>query len=442
MAKDTLLSLRNSTMYSVFVRNYSDAGTFRALEEDLPRIRALGTDIIWLMPIHPTGEKNRKGALGSPYAIRDYRAINPEYGTIEDFAHLVDAIHAQGMKCIIDVVYNHTSPDSVLSADHPEYFYHLPDGSFGNRVGDWWDVIDLDYSNAGLWTYQIETLKIWAQYVDGFRCDVAPLVPVGFWNRAREEVASVRPGCIWLAESAEPAFMTFGRSSGIPMASDGELYSAFDLCYDYDAYPTFDGVLTGKNSLSDYAGELNRQEIIYPANYVKLRFLENHDRLRASYLIRDPKALVSWTAFNAFQKGCTLIYNGQEKGVTHTPGLFDKDTIDWNHGTIDLSDLMARLSVIRKDPIFADSTYHVRAEGDTLIATHTENPKSPVDPAGGRMVGVFETKGVPAVLSVRKIVPDGIYENLIDHTKIEVAQGHLSTDGSPIILKVEGKENG
>ena len=210
MAVDTEKTLRNQVLYSIYVRNYSEAGTFAAVQADLDRIKALGTDIIWLLPIHPTGEKHRKGTLGSPYAIRDYRAVNPEFGTLDDFRHLVDAIHDRGMKCIIDVVYNHTSPDSWLAEHHPEWFFHKPDGSLGNRFGDWWDVADLDYSHKELWEYQIETLKYWARLVDGFRCDVAPLVPLEFWKRAREEVAAVRPGCFWLCESVERGFVRRG----------------------------------------------------------------------------------------------------------------------------------------------------------------------------------------------------------------------------------------
>ena len=173
MAFDTDTSLQNQIIYSVFVRNHTKEGTFRGLISDLDRIRSLGTDIIWLMPIHPIGEMKRKGSLGSPYANRDYRSINPEYGTIEDFRALADAVHARGMLIMIDVVYNHTSPDSVLWNEHPEFFYKKPDGRPGNHVGEWTDVIDLEYNNRELWDYQIETLKGWADIVDGFRCDVA-----------------------------------------------------------------------------------------------------------------------------------------------------------------------------------------------------------------------------------------------------------------------------
>ena len=194
MAANTDPRLQNQVIYSIYVRNHTSEGTFRAVIPDLDRIRALGTDIIWLMPIHPIGVEGKKGTLGCPYANRDYRAVNPAYGTMEDFEALVREIHAHGMKCMIDVVYNHTSPDSVLYREHPEYFYRGPDGKPGNKLGDWADVIDLDYSNRGLWQYLTDTLVMWAGLVDGFRCDVASFVPVEFWLQARAAVARTASG--------------------------------------------------------------------------------------------------------------------------------------------------------------------------------------------------------------------------------------------------------
>ena len=224
MSLETNPALRRSVIYELYVRSHTPQGTFRAVEPDLPRIRALGTDILWLMPIHPIGEANRKGSMGCPYANRDYRTVNPEYGTLEDFLHLVDAIHDNGMKCIIDVVYNHTSPDATLVALHPEYYYHKPDGSRGNKVGDWTDVVDLDYAVPGLWDYQIESLCYWAQYVDGFRCDVASTVPVAFWRKARQAVERVRPGAIWLGESVHLEHILAFRRQGFYAATDNELF--------------------------------------------------------------------------------------------------------------------------------------------------------------------------------------------------------------------------
>ena len=175
MAKETNAALQKQVIYSVYVRNHTPEGTFAAVAGDLDRIRALGTDIIWFMPIHPIGIVGKKGTLGCPYANRDYRSVNTEYGTLDDFKALVGEIHARGMKCMIDVVYNHTSPDSVLYNEHPEFFYYNAAGKPGNKMGDWADVIDLDYNNRALWQYLTDTLVMWAKIVDGFRCDVAPL---------------------------------------------------------------------------------------------------------------------------------------------------------------------------------------------------------------------------------------------------------------------------
>ncbi|MBQ3417044.1 MAG: alpha-amylase [Ruminococcus sp.] len=426
MATQTSKTLRNQVMYQIFVRNFSEEGTFEKVREKLPDIQALGVDIIWLMPIHPVGRLQRKGSLGSPYAISDYRAVNPEFGTMEDFKRLVQEIHALGMKCIIDVVYNHTSPDSVLSKEHPEWFYHKEDGSFGNRVGDWSDIIDLDYSNKELWDYQIETLKMWAQTVDGFRCDVAPLIPLDFWLKAREEVEKVREGAIWLSESIEPEFITHMRGRGLTALSDGEIFRAFDLCYDYDIYHELSDHLSGKTALSRYCESVNRQEYTYPDNYVKLRFLENHDVPRARFLIPDLRALRNWTAFLYFQKGLTLIYAGQERGVSHLPSLFDKDTVDFScTEDEDLRGLMKRLYEIKKDSVFTDSVYRVKAQdGRFLSATHTAS--------GKKALGVFSVRGETGFVAVD--FPDGFYTNLIDGSTVEVFRGGVQSYGEPIIL--------
>lgn len=426
MAVNTSESYRELVMYSVFVRNYSEEGTFEGVRKDLDRIKALGVDIIWLLPIHPVGKKARKGTLGSPYAISDYRGINPEFGTLDDFRRLVAAIHERGMKCVIDVVYNHTSPDSWLAVNHPEWFYHKPDGSFGNRIGDWSDVIDLDYGNKELWDYQIETLKMWAEIVDGFRCDVAPLVPLEFWLRARREVEEVRPGCFWLCESVEPEFITATRAQGMASLSDAELYQAFDAAYEYDIYDSFRGCLTGKNTLERYAGDICRQEYIYPENYVKLRFLENHDRPRAAFLLPDEGRLLAWTAFAYFQKGMTLIYAGQEKGVKHLPSLFDADRVQWDTGR-DFSALMSRLHEIKKDPLFARSSYEVRAlPGGVLMASHSSG--------GRRCVGIFPVSGGSALVDAA--LPDGLYTDLISGDTVEVHAGMVDVDGRAVIINI------
>ena len=428
MAIKTGIGLRNLTLYSVYIRNHSEEGTFRALERDLDRIKALGVDIIWLLPIHPIGKKNRKGSLGSPYAIADYRKINPEYGTYEDFVSLVSEIHRRGMKCIIDVVYNHTSPDSWLAENHGEWFFRKADGSFGNKAGAWLDVIDLDYGEAALWDYQIETLKTWAGLVDGFRCDVASLIPLDFWLRARDEVSEVNPDCIWLSESVDPSFISYNRSLGFTCLSDSEIFGAFDISYDYDIYHRYKGYLEGKNSLAEYAEKINNQEVIYPVNYVKLRCLENHDQCRVKFLVTDEKALLNWTAFLYFQKGMTMIYAGQETGNEHRPSLFEKDTVDWNTGC-NLSEFMAALYRIKKDPVFANSRYSVTAlPGDILLAVHKGQGRS--------IYGVFSLKGLPSPVPVD--IYEGTFINLIDGAAFRIEDSKLSCRGAPLIFEYPG----
>jgi glycosidase len=425
MAVDTPKSYRNQVMYSVYVRNHTPEGTFQALRADLPRIRDLGVDIIWLMPIHPIGKKARKGTLGSPYAISDYRAVNPEYGTMEDFRALVEDIHGLGMKCIIDVVYNHTSPDSWLVENHPEWFYHKADGSFGNHVGDWSDIVDLDYTQTDLWDYQIETLKMWAGIVDGFRCDVAPMVPLRFWLKARAEVEKVHPGCFWLSESIEPEFIRYLRGQGLVAHSDAEIFQAFDVAYDYDIFGIFRGYLQGKLPLSAYADAVTRQESMYPENYVKLRYLENHDVARAAQIIPDEKARQNWTAFQYFQKGLTMLYGGQEVDAVHRPGLFDKDDVNWSSGH-NQSNLLRRLAELKKEPLLAVGSYCVTAlPRDILLAVYEKD--------GQKLMGVFSVRGEASLVEVG--LPDGQYENLISGDMVDVYGGCLGTNGTPVVIR-------
>lgn len=425
MAKGTSKKHRNKVMYSIFVRNYSEEGNFNAVKRDIGRIKKLGVDIIWLLPIHPIGKAARKGRMGSPYAISDYRKINPEYGTLEDFIALVEVIHDHDMKCIIDVVYNHTSPDSWLAQNHPEWFYQREDGSFGNKVGEWHDVIDLDYSHMELWDYQIETLKQWAQIVDGFRCDVAPLIPLDFWLKARQEVEAVHPECLWLSESVEPIFTVENRDRGLISLSDSEIFQAFDVSYEYDIFAYFRGYLEGRCSLSEYAHMINQQEAIYPDNYVKLRYLENHDNLRSAFIIPDELSLYNWTAFIYFQKGMTLLYAGQEARDSHLPDLFDKDVVRWDSGT-DMSLFLSKLYAIKKHSGLTVSRYDVQAlPHGILYARHRFGER--------QITGVFSVKGQVSLLPTA--VADGVYTNLIDNSEVEIKSGKLSCKGKPIIFE-------
>lgn len=426
MAYQTSNSLRDSVIYSVYVRNHTEQGTFLSLIPDLDRIKALGADIIWLMPIHPIGVKGRKGSLGCPYANQDYRSVNPEYGTMDDFRRLMDEVHNRGMKCLIDVVYNHTSPDSVLTQEHPEFFYRRPDGTMGNHVGDWTDVVDLDYGCRSLWDYQIESLVMWAGIVDGFRCDVASFVPVEFWLEARKAVEKVNPECIWLAETVHSGFGHRSRQMGLYSANDYDMFQAFDMEYDYDIREVFDRYLAGKTKLSNYMDVLNFQECAYPMNYNKMRCLENHDQPRIASFVKDKAALLNFNAFLFFLKGTTLLYAGQEYQCEHVPSLFEKDVFSRKDAK-DISDNLRMLSDCKRMYLSCEDGFSGRADDENDIAVLERNDGKM------RKLGIFSLKGKSAEISIDW--PDGTYFNLLSQEEITVKDGKLFCSGDPIWLK-------
>ena len=425
MAMSTNIGLRSDVIYSIYVRNHTEEGTFLSIIPDLDRIKALGTDIIWFLPIHPIGVKNKKGSLGCPYANRDYRSVNPAYGTMEDFQALVAQIHRRGMKCIIDVVYNHTSPDSVLTQEHPEFFYRKPDGSMGNHVGDWTDVVDLDYTCKELWDYQIESLTMWAGIVDGFRCDVASFLPVEFWCRAREAAAKVNPDCIWLAETVHSGFAIFNRKNGLYCASDYEMFRAFDLEYDYDTREVFDRYLKGEVTLSHYLDMLNFQECLYPENYIKMRCLENHDQPRIASFIREEKVLENYTAFLYFLKGTTLLYAGQEYRNDHVPSLFEKEVISRDR-SLDITPWLQKMYRIKKELLSCEDYFTAKADDKHDIAILTRDDNKTVK------LGIFSMKAQAANVAVD--APDGSYTDHISGETVIVEKGVLHTDGRPVII--------
>ena len=428
MARNTDPALQNQVIYSVYVRAHTPEGTFNAVAPDLDRIRALGVDYIWFMPIHPIGVKGKKGSLGCPYANRDYRDVNPAYGTMGDFKHLCDEIHARGMKVMIDVVYNHTSPDSVLWERHPEFFYKRPDGSPGNKVGDWTDVIDLDYNVPALWDYQIESLCQWARLVDGFRCDVASFVPVDFWKKARAAVEAVHPGVVWLAETVHREHGAYSRSIGMYSARDTEAFEAFDMEYEYDIRTVFERTLRGEAPLSQWTDLLEFQEAVYPANYNKLRFLENHDVPRIASFIPDESDLENYTAMLYFLKGATLLYAGQEWEDAHLPSLFEQEPIHRDTGR-DLTPLLQTLYRIKREELAPDDAFFARALDKVNVAVMERvNPDA-------RKLGVFSLRSRP--VSVDLDVPDGSYVNLVDGSRVTVLKGALRCDGKPIIFRVD-----
>ena len=428
MAQDTPHKYRNLVLYEVYVRNHGPSGTFADVEADLERIRDLGVDVVWFMPIHPIGQVGKKGSLGCPYSIADYREVNPEYGTKADFRRLVQRAHQLGLKVMIDVVYNHTAHDSVLVREHPEWFHQDENGRPVTTVPEWSDVIDLVHPNDELTAYLIETLQMWAGLgVDGFRCDVASLLPIAFWEQARRAVSEIRPGVIWLAESVHAAFLESRRAEGLSGHSDGELYGAFDVTYDYDIWPIWEAAVDGVVPVARYLEMLRYQGGIYPENYVKLRCVENHDNPRITARAPSPAQALAWTAFQAFNKGAFLIYAGQESAVTHKPSLFDIDKIDW--GDYSLQPLLRTLSLLKKDPAQMDGHFVLLSGEPAIQATWYQR--------GNGLYGVFNVSGEEGDVAVR--LPDGSYADLLGGGPVQVEQGRMALPKSAAIVRYAEK---
>lgn len=329
MAKDTSNWLKSAVIYEIFTRNHSKEGNIESLVNDLERIKDIGVDIIWLMPIHPIGSLGRKGSAGCPYSIKDYTKINKELGNKEDLKFFISEAHRLNLKVIIDVVYNHTSNDSVLINEYPDWF--LKSKGMQRKIDDWEDVSDLDYSDRGLWDYLIKALEKWVGIgVDGFRCDVASLVPIEFWLEAKNYLDK-KKDIIWLAESVELSFIKHIRERGFIGHSDPEIHQVFDISYDYDGYSYLKPYLHGFSPIADYVEYLYLQECLYPINYSKLRFIENHDIKRIAS-ITNVDRLKNLTVFYNLIPGAPLIYAGQEYAINHSPNLFEIDPINWEEG--------------------------------------------------------------------------------------------------------------
>jgi len=325
---------KNATIYQLNTRQFSPEGTFRAAEKQLPRLKALGIDIIWLMPIHPIGEMHRKGTLGSPYSVRDYFGVNPEFGTLDDLKHFVDAAHAEGMYVILDWVANHTAWDNPMRTEHPEWYERDYKGDF--RPTPWWDwsdIIDLDYNQRGVREYMTRALKYWVREadIDGYRCDVAGFVPVDFWNNARKELDAIKP-----------VFMLAEWESRDLHAE------AFDMTYAWSWQETVKKIVHGDAKLDALRVYYSWRESAYPKEAYRMTFISNHDKNSwdGTQFELFGDGLETAITLSVVGDGFPLLYNGQEAGNTKRLAFFEKDPIEWRPHPI--GDLYKKLFALKK----------------------------------------------------------------------------------------------
>ncbi len=312
--------IQKSTIYEVHLRQYTRQGTIKAFYEHLPRLKALGIEILWLMPVQPVGIKKRKGQLGSPYSIRDYISVNPDLGTLDDIKDLVVKAHEMDMFVILDWVANHTAWDHTWIEQYPEFYSKDKDGNIIHPANtDWFDVAHLNYKHPDLRYKMIEALKYWITEasVDGFRCDMAHLVPTSFWEVARFELNKLKP-VFMLAEAEIPEL----------------LYKAFDANYNWPLLHLMHDIAKGHRTVKNLDSFFNEDKMKYPVHAFRLNFTTNHDENKNAgpALERFGKSFEAFTVLTFTAPGIPLIFSGQEVGINRKLNFFDKDEIDWDSG--------------------------------------------------------------------------------------------------------------
>lgn len=364
---------RKASIYEVNIRQHTPEGTFNAFRAKLPELKELGVNILWIMPVQPIGMENRKGGLGSYYSIQNYTAVNPEFGTMEDFKNLVNASHDAGFKVILDWVGNHTAWDAVWMESHPEWYTHNDEGQIIAPVEDWSDVADLNYDNQDMRKAMIDALKFWVNEtnIDGYRCDVAMMVPMDFWDEARVTLDSIKP-VFMLAEAEGAEFHE----------------KAFDMTYGWEFHHIMNQIAKGEMTIADIATYQAKVDTTYPDDAYRMFFTTNHDENSWNGTVfermaDDYKPMFVLAA--TYPNGMPLIYSGQEYGLNKRLRFFDKDTVTASDSTL-FSFYQKVIALKMSHPALLNGS----EQGDYQII--------PTDPAGEVLAYTREKNGASIVV--------------------------------------------
>ncbi|MDZ7588891.1 MAG: alpha-amylase family glycosyl hydrolase [Parasphingorhabdus sp.] len=413
---------RDAILYQINTRQFTREGTFRAAERELPRLKALGVDIIWLMPIHPIGKENRKGSLGSPYSVQDYYAVNPEFGTKEDLRHFVSSAHAQGFKVILDLVANHTAWDNQLRIDHPDWYEKDWKGDF--RPTPWWDwsdIIDLDWSQPGVREHVGGAMEYWVREfgIDGYRADVAGYVPIDFWESERARLDAIRP-VFMLAE---------WKTSELTRR-------AFDAVYAWEWHVTAKQIAKGDADATAFYGYYAENESAWPREAMRLTYIENHDsnawegtQYENSRLLPCPPP----SRCPPPAKALATIYNGQEACNSRRLEFFEKDPIMWDAvKDCSLGTLFRDLIAFRRYPRLAKwlewGARMEKVDNDKpkqLFAWLRRDDKN-------KVLGLFNLSNAPVSAKLADAHSAGTYRDFATGKTVEV------TSGDTVILPAWG----
>lgn len=350
--------IANTNIYEVNIRQYSAEGSFNAFAANLPRLKDMGVEVLWIMPIHPIGKINRKGSLGSYYSIADFKGVNPEFGTAADFKSLVQQAHALGMKVIMDWVANHAAWDNVWTKDHPEYFVRDEAGNFKPPY-DWTDVIQIDHNSEAEQDAMIGAMQYWVTEfdIDGFRADLAHLTPLAFWKKARTAIEPLKPNLFWLAESEEINY-----------------HEVFDATFTWEWMHRTEDFYKGSADLSSLYQVLAKYDAEFPETAHRMYFTSNHDEntWNGTGAEKYGDMLKCLSVFSCTWNGMPMIYSGEEMPNPKRLQFFEKDAIDWT-GENKLHTFYKTLLTLHKNnPALrsadaAVSTFHIITEGGKNI---------------------------------------------------------------------------
>jgi glycosidase len=398
---------RNATIYEANIRQYTPEGTFRAFEKHLPRLKKMGIDIIWIMPVNPIGNEKRKGTLGSEYSVKDYYGINPEFGDAEDFRHLVKAIHGTGMHVILDWVANHSSWDNPLAKQHPEWYSKSPEGHFQPTPWyDWDDVIDFDYDKPALRKYMADAMAYWvkAYDIDGFRCDVAGFIPVDFWEGIRARLDRIKP-VFMLAE----------------WESRDLHRHAFDMTYSWSLYDKMKAAAHDQNAFPSLVEYMAHDVNTWPRDAYRMTFTDNHDKnsWEGNPVSNFGDALEAAVVLAGTVNGMPLVYSGQEAGLDRSLRFFDKDTIVWKPDA--LSSLYAALFSLKH----RNHALWNGASGGAMVRIINDRPAQVLSfsrtMGGDKVVCVINYSPKAAAVALRSQNEKGDYSDLFTHIPVTLS---------------------
>jgi glycosidase len=395
-----------ATIYQLNTRQFTPQGTFKAAAEHLPRIRDLGATILWLMPVHDIGAHNRKGKLGSPYAVRDYYSVNPDLGSLADLRDFVGQAHELGMYVILDWVANHTAWDNPLATEHPEWYARDWKGDF--RPTPWWDwddVIDLDYDNEDLRRYMTNALTYWVREadIDGYRCDVAGFVPLDFWETARAEMEDIKP--VFLLAEYE--------SRDLHVA-------AFDMSYAWTWSDALHHIAMGRSDLGPLRAFYANDERAWPHDSIRMTFVSNHDKnaWEGTEYEMFGDALHAAIVLSVVGHGMPLIYGGQEAGNDKRLEFFEKDLIEWQEHP--MRDLYTKLFTLKRENsalangLWGARMVNVPNSDDTHVLSFVRQDK------GNKVFAVFNFSAQPRVVTCTDGPHHGEYVDLFDASRLPV----------------------